>query len=327
MRWISLLLVAGLAAATVGLFIWGRQMETPLPGTEEVYVTVLPGDTPRAVARKLVEQGVLTEPWSFYVWARAQYKNQTIKTGDYKIVPGDSVKTILAKMQRGEVVLFNITVPEGWTFKQFRQALDASPHIAHHTTNMTDDQIMEELGLPGVHPEGMFYPSTYKASGGQSDLDILRRAHQSLENVLEQAWLDRELGHPLSTAYEMLILASIVEKETGAPDERPEIAAVFLNRLRKGMRLQTDPTVIYGMGEAFDGNIRRADLQTDTPYNTYTRGGLPPSPIALPGAEALRAVARPNRSSALFFVANGNGRHIFSETLAAHNKAVDQFQR
>ena len=230
-------------------------------------------------------------------------------------------------LSRGEFAQGQIRFIEGWTFRQLRAALDAHPALTHETTGWSDAEILKRLGSEERHPEGLFFPDTYQFSAGTSDLTILRQAYNKMQQVLDAAWETRAEDLPVKTKYQGLILASIVEKETGDPSEREMVAAVFINRLRKGMRLQTDPTVIYGLGESFDGNLRKRDLLADQPYNTYTRYGLPPTPIALPGKAAIDATFRPAKTDALYFVAKGDGTHHFSNNLKDHNRAVDQFQR
>jgi len=230
-------------------------------------------------------------------------------------------------MVRGDEVLETVLIIEGWTLRQMRAALAAAPSLKPLTRDMSDAELMAAIGAPGVPAEGRFFPDTYAYSRGVSDLTVLRRAHRALQDRLAQAWAERAPDTPLKSADEALILASIVEKETGLEADRALVAGVFVNRLRIGMLLQTDPTVIYGLGEAFDGNLRRRDLLADTPYNTYTRGGLPPTPIALPGAASLRAAVRPQATDALYFVARGDGSSVFSRHLADHNRAVNQYQR
>jgi UPF0755 protein len=225
------------------------------------------------------------------------------------------------------MVLGKLTIVEGWSFAEMRRAVDAHPDLRHDSAGMPDDALLQAVGAAERHPEGLFFPDTYFFDAGSSDLAIYRRAYGAMKEQVETQWPARAGGLPYRTPYEALTMASIIEKETGAPEERPLIAAVFVNRLRIGMRLQTDPTVIYGIGPRFDGNLRKDDLLSDTPYNTYTRAGLPPTPIALPGAASLRAALNPDKSRALYFVAKGNGRHEFSDNLEAHNRAVFRYQK
>ena len=263
------------------------------------------------------------------VLARLSGRDTQIKAGSYEIEDGITPSALIDKLTRGDVTMQELSIPEGWTFRQFREALDAHAGVMHLTAGLDDATVLSRLALPDgpVHPEGWFFPDTYLFAKGSKDLDILRRAHRTMKKRLAGEWDRRAPGVPYANAYEALIMASIVEKETGQARERPQIAGVFVNRLRRGMLLQTDPTIIYGLGAAFDGNLRKRDLTTDAPYNTYTRAGLPPTPIALPGLAAIQAALKPARTDALFFVARGDGTHEFSATLEAHNRAVNKFQR
>ena len=328
MKWLArlflLALLAGLAAA-LGVAWWLHQ---PLKfAGESVELSVEQGELPRDIAQGWVKAGVQAPPWALYQWFRWSGQAKRIRAGSYEIGSGTTPVTLLDKMVRGDETLATVRLIEGWTFRQFRAELARAEALKPTTASMTDAQLMEALGIPGQPPEGRFYPDTYAYSKGSADLAVLRRAHRAMQQRVEEAWAARAPGLPLRTADEALILASIVEKETGAEAERSRVAAVFVNRLRIGMPLQTDPTVIYGLGEAFDGNLRKRDLLADTPFNTYTRPGLPPTPIAMPGAEALRAVVQPAASKALYFVARGDGSSEFSETLAEHNRAVNKYQR
>ena len=250
-----------------------------------------------------------------------------IRAGSYEIDAGASPRVLLAKMVQGDETLERVRFIEGWTLRQVRAALAKAPHLKPLTATMNDAELMAALGSPGIPAEGRFFPDTYVYSRGVSDLTVLKRAHQALQKRLDEVWAERTPDTPLKSPAELLTLASIVEKETGAAADRGLVAGVFVNRLRIGMPLQTDPTVIYGLGEAFDGNLRKRDLLADGPYNTYTRGGLPPTPISLPGMASLRAVIRPQPTKALYFVARGDGSSVFSENLADHNRAVNQYQR
>jgi UPF0755 protein len=249
-----------------------------------------------------------------------------IQVGDYAIDEGMTPRDLLRKFGTGDVIQQRFTLIEGWSFRTVRDALAANGQLEGETTSLTDAEIMKRLGREGVHPEGRFLPETYLFARGSSDLDILRRALEAMDAALAEAWAGREPHDKITTPDEMLTLASIVEKETGIASERPRIAGLFLRRLEIGMLLQTDPTVIYGLGAGYDGNIRKRDLTTDTPYNTYTRAGLPPTPIAMPGRAALEAVAHPEKSDALYFVATGDGGHVFAGTLAEHNANVRKYQ-
>ena len=250
-----------------------------------------------------------------------------LKVGEYALEPRLTPRDLLQRMRDGRVLQYRVTLVEGWNFRQLRAALAAAQPLEHEAGDLDDAQLMAALGHPGQHPEGRFLPETYLYQRGDSDLDVLRRAHAAMEQALAQAWAARAPDVPLKSADEALVLASIVEKETGQARERPQIAGVFARRLRKGMLLQTDPTVIYGMGSSYAGNIRRRDLTTDTPYNTYTRTGLPPTPIAMPGRAALQAAVAPAPGDALYFVSRNDGSHVFSATYAEHNAAVDCHQR
>ncbi len=251
---------------------------------------------------------------------------QRLQVGDYAITSGMTPRILLLRLESGEVIQRKFTIIEGWNFRDLRKALAGDERLTQEGAGLSDAELMARLGRDGVFPEGRFLPETYVHTRGTSDLAILDRAAKAMDEALAQAWESRDAELPLATADELLTLASIVEKETGQARERPLIAGVFVRRMKIGMRLQTDPTVIYGMGSAYDGNIRRTDLQTDTPYNTYTRAGLPPTPIAMPGKDALQAAAHPADGNALYFVARGNGAHYFSATLDEHNAAVRKYQ-
>ncbi len=298
-----------------------------MPLTQPLEFIVEPGSTLTAVSRLLESRGVLEYPRVWATHARLHGFAHSIRAGEYRIEPGATPASVLKQLVQGDVILREVTIVEGSTFRDLRQALASHPEVDHSLAGVSDDEVMKRLGSPGVHPEGQFFPDTYRFARGTRDLELLRMAHTAMQSRLQAAWETRADGLPLETAYEALTLASIVEKETGLVSERPKIAGVFVRRLRTGMRLQSDPTVIYGIGSSYDGNIRRRDLQADSPYNTYTRRGLPPTPIALPGEGALRAATQPDDSGALFFVATGepDGSHYFSKTLAEHNAAVKRF--
>ena len=330
MRWLlrfSLLalLLAGLAAAAA--WWW---LSRPLPlAAATVEVSIEPGLTPRRVAELWVEAGVQAPPRLLYEWFRWSGQSRQIRAGSYEVEAGITPRQLLDKMVRGDQVLETVRFAEGSTFTQLRQVLARAPALKPVTRDLSDAQLMAALGEPTKAPEGRFFPDTYAYSRGVSDLTVLKRAHGAMQRRLVSAWAERASDLPLASMDEALILASIVEKETGREVDRANVASVFANRLRLGMPLQTDPTVIYGLGAAFDGNLRKRDLLADTPYNTYTRRGLPPTPIALPGAASLRAAVQPAKSRALYFVArsDGSGGSVFSDTLADHNRAVNQFQR
>ncbi len=323
--WLALLVaIAGLCAA--GTALWWLNRPLPLV-KERVEVSIEPGQTPREVARAWVDAGVSTHPELLYAWFRLSGDDRAIRAGSFEVEVGITPRGLLDKMVRGDEVLAMVTFVEGWTFAQMREAMARSPYLRHTLAAASDAELMEAIGAPGVHPEGRFFPDTYAFSRGASDQIVLERAYAAMQRRLDAAWAERRADLPLRTPEEALILASIVEKETGLHGERGMVASVFVNRLRIGMPLQTDPTVIYGMGARFDGNLRKRDLQTDTPYNTYLRRGLPPTPIAMPGEASLRAVMQPVQSKAIYFVSRGDGSSEFSETLDAHNRAVDKYQR
>ena len=311
--------VAGLAYAWV---------ERALPlGQAQVELSIEPGTSPREIARLWVEAGVQTSPTLLYEWFRWSGQARRIRAGSYEIGVGTSPRELLEKMVQGDETLEQVRIIEGWTVRQMRAELARAPHLRALTRDWSDEQLMSALGVPGTPAEGRFFPDTYRYSRGVSDLTVLKRAHAAMERRLTTVWQEREADTPLKGPHEALTLASIVEKETGLASDRGLVAGVFVNRLRLGMPLQTDPTVIYGLGEAFDGNLRKRDLLADTPFNTYTRRGLPPTPIALPGLASLRAAVRPQATPALYFVARGDGSSVFSETLEAHNRAVNRYQR
>ncbi|OYD48788.1 aminodeoxychorismate lyase [Acidovorax kalamii] len=296
-------------------------------GPEPLELAIEPGTTPRGVARDVVAAGVKTDARLLYAWFRVSGQDRAIKAGNYEIPPGTTPISLLQKLARGEEALRALTLVEGWNWRQVRQALAKEEQLKRDSATLTDEALMAQLGRPGVAPEGRFFPDTYTYAKGSSDIALLRRAMHAMDRRLEAAWAQRATDTPLKSADEALILASIVEKETGKASDRGQIAGVFVNRLRVGMLLQTDPTVIYGLGEKFDGNLRKRDLQTDTPWNTYTRPGLPPTPIAMPGKAALLAAVQPEATRALYFVAKGDGSSHFSASLEEHNRAVNRYQR
>ncbi|MCH7345313.1 endolytic transglycosylase MltG [Pelomonas sp. CA6] len=321
------LLLGALALATAAAAAWWW-LEKPLAlDKPAVELSIEPGTPPREVAQAWVQAGVQTDARLLYQWFRWSGQAKRIRAGSYEIHAGITARELLDKMVRGDEVLEQLRLIEGWNIRQVRAALAAAPALKQTTAGLSDAQLMALLGAPEQHPEGRFFPDTYAYSRGVSDLTVLKRAYQAMDRRLKAAWAGRAEGLPLRSADEALVLASIVEKETGLPADRGLVASVFVNRLRLGMPLQTDPTVIYGLGESFDGNLRKRDLQTDTIYNTYTRTGLPPTPIAMPGLASLQAALHPAPSKALYFVARGDGSSQFSEDLAAHNRAVNKYQR
>lgn len=285
------------------------------------------GSSLKGMARDLRKAGLLQQDWAFVWLVRLLGKSSEIQAGSYALTQPVSPLELTRIITQGEVSLRQVSIIEGWTFREMRAALNANPDITHDTLNLSDAEILQRIGAPESYPDGLFFPDTYNFAAGSSDLTILRRAYQAMQQRLQEAWDTRKPGLPLETPYQALILASIVEKETGTPGDRPMIAGVFVNRLRRGMLLQTDPAVIYGLGQSFDGNLRKKDLLTDNPYNTYIRPGLTPTPIALPGAAALQAALHPAQTDALYFVARGDGSSHFSGTLAEHNRAVNQYQK
>ena len=328
MRLLRFVLLATLltAAAVAGAAAWWLNKPLEL-ASDAVEVSIAAGMAPREIAHSWVKAGVQTSPVLLYQWFRWSGESRKIRAGTYRIDRSMTPMALLDAMVRGVSVTASVRLLEGWTFRQFREELAKAEALKNTTEGMSDAQIMEAIGVPGTVPEGRFYPDTYSYEKGSTDLEVLKRAYQVMQARLNEAWAERVSDTPLRSADDMLTLASIVEKETGAASDRGQVAGVFINRLRIGMLLQTDPTVIYGLGSAFDGNLRKRDLQTDTPYNTYTRAGLPPTPIAMPGKASLLAAARPDRTKAIYFVARGDGSSEFSESLAEHNRAVNKYQR
>ncbi len=286
-----------------------------------------PGNSPREVAAVVARSGVDVPPPLLYWWFRLSGQARQIRAGSYELQGEISPRSLLQKIVQGDEASRSVTLVEGWNFRQVRDALKRAENLKPEAAAMSDAQLMQQLGRPGLAPEGRFFPDTYTYSKGASDLAVLQRALRAMDARLATVWAQRNTQVPLQNADQALILASIIEKETGRTSDQPQISAVFNNRLLIGMRLQTDPSVIYGLGASFDGNLRKADLQADTPFNTYTRSGLPPTPIAMPGRQALHAAVHPAPSRALYFVARGDGSSVFSDTLDAHNRAVNQFQR
>ena len=318
-----------LALALGGAAVWWVHAPMPLAagGAQALELEIEPGTSPKAVARSVQMAGVGVDARLLYAWFRVSGLDRRIKAGNYEIPPGTTPYTLLQKLVQGEESLQVLTLVEGWNFRQVRAALAREDGIKHDSAALSDADLMARLERPGVAPEGRFFPDTYTYAKGSSDLAVLRRALHAMDRRLEAAWSQRASDTPLKSADEALVLASIVEKETGRASDRALIAGVFANRLRIGMLLQTDPTVIYGLGDKFDGNLRKRDLQTDTPWNTYTRSGLPPTPIAMPGKAALLAAVQPEPTKALYFVAKGDGTSHFSASLGEHNRAVNRYQR
>jgi len=322
------LLLSLLAALLLLLAAGAWWLHQPMALSQPVVdVSIEPGSTPKEVARAWVVAGVQASPTLIFQWFRLSGQSRQIRAGSYELTVGATPRDLLRMMVRGDERLSVVKLIEGWTFTRFRVELAQAEGLKATTAGMSDSEIMAQLGAPGLAPEGQFFPDSYSYAKGSSDVAVMRRAFAAMQKQLNAAWQEKQPDSTLRTPQEALILASIVEKETGRESDRPMIAGVFNNRLRVGMPLQTDPTVIYGLGDQFDGNLRRSHLQTDTPFNTYTRTGLPPTPIAMPGKAALLAAVRPADTKALYFVARGDGSSAFSATLAEHNRAVNQYQR
>ena len=322
---ILLVLILAFLAAIAGAG-WFTVHHLPMQNVPTAF-SVPPGASLRAAAQVIEAAGIDLPAWQLELLGRVLGRSSKIKAGSYEVGQGLTTLGLLDKLTRGDVTQGEVVLVEGKTFRQFRASLNEHPDLAHDSLKLSDVQILTRLGAPESHPEGLFFPDTYLFNKGSSDFEVLRRAYKAMQSRLAAAWETRDSTLPLKTAYELLILASIVEKETGLPADRPQIAAVFANRLRRGMLLQTDPTVIYGLGERFDGNLRKIDLQTDTLWNTYTRPGLPPTPIAMPGLASLQAAAKPPPSDMLYFVARGDGSSKFSTSLEQHNSAVAKYQK
>lgn len=321
------LAAVALIAASVALYLAYGWLYSPLSVGEDGYVyTVEKGGSLSQLSRDLQRDGILEHPRLLSLYARLSSQD-AIKAGEYRLTPGETPASLIAKLERGEVITYRATLVEGWTFRDALLYLQARPKIKVVLDDSdTLETFLAGLELPNNHPEGWFFPDTYQYVAGNSDRDVLLQAHARMRDVLATEWANRAGALPYENSYEALIMASIVERETGAPSERGQIAGVFVRRLEKNMRLQTDPTVIYGLADNYDGNIRRQDLAQETPYNTYRINGLPPTPIALPGQEAVRAALHPEEGESLYFVAKGDGRHQFSATLEEHNRAVQEFQ-
>ena len=324
-RTVFVVLVLAAAAVASGAAWWlNRPMSL---SADSVELSIELGTSPREIAQAWVQAGVQESPEFLYQWFRWSGESRKIRAGSYEVGRGVTPTQLLNKMVRGDQTLAVVRLIEGWTFRQFRAELAKAEALKPITAAMTDAELMQAIGAPGVLPEGRFHPDTYAYSKGSSDVAVLKRAYRAMTRRIEAAWLERRPDSPLRSADDALVLASIIEKETGIASDRGKVAGVFINRLRIGMPLQTDPTVIYGLGAGFDGNLHKRDLLADTPFNTYTRNGLPPTPIAMPGKAALLAAVRPDPTKALYFVARGDGSSEFSSTLAEHNRAVNKYQR
>ena len=314
-----------IGAVAIGYYVYIDALSKPLQ-QRQLTLEIPKGVGDAWLARHLEEQGIIESRYVYRIYKWLNNKDQTIKPGEYTLVDVDDIPGLAQKVISGSVIQYAITLVEGKTFKEYRKQLGAQTGLVSEIADLTDKQIMRKIGAPGRHPEGLFAPQTYFYERGDSDLDLLKQAYERMQTVSSEAWETRDASSKLQSQYELIIMASIIEKETGAAHERETISGVFNNRLNVGMRLQTDPTVIYGMGESYKGNIRRKDLRTDTPYNTYTRHGLPPTPIAMPGEAAVKAAANPATTDAIFFVGRGDGTHKFSKTLKEHNAAVVKYQ-
>jgi len=310
---------------------WGwldyqNSLATPIT-KETVLFEIKRGDSFNRITDNLISHKIDISPWWFKLYAYQNNYTQQLKAGEYLIKPDLKVNEILSLFVNGKAKQYSITFPEGWTFKQILQKLAQHEKIKPTLNGLSDKAILNKIDNQEKHPEGLFFPDTYHFHKNTTDLSLLKRAYIKMQQILKEQWQTKATGLPIKTPYEALILASIVEKETGKPSERQTIAGVFSRRLLKGMKLQTDPTVIYGMGDTYKGDIRFKDLRTPTPYNTYTINGLPPTPIAMPGKEAIYAALHPEAGKSLFFVSRGDGSHVFSESLKAHNNAVNKYQR
>ncbi|WP_339543206.1 endolytic transglycosylase MltG [Pseudomonas sp. JAI120] len=329
-RKLVVLLLIGLfsAALLLGFSAWkyDAALKQPLNLTQEQLLDVPAGATPTGTFNRLEADGVLDGAFWLRLYWRFNLDGQPLHSGEYRMTPGMTAEGLIGLWQRGEVVQYSLTLVEGWNFRQVRSALAKHEKIVQTLSGLSDSEVMDKLGHPGVFPEGRFFPDTYRFVRGMTDVEFLKKAYNRLDDVLAQEWSKRAADAPYTDPYQALIMASLVEKETGVPEERGQIAGVFVRRLKIGMLLQTDPTVIYGLGERYNGKLTRAHLKEANPYNTYMVAGLPPTPIAMVGREAIHAALNPVPGSSLYFVARGDGSHIFSDDLGAHNAAVREFQ-
>jgi UPF0755 protein len=324
---ISLLFIALIALATAFAYWAFQPMVSAGSEFKSIDFSIKAGSAVRSASRQMRDGGVPIEPFMFEILARVNGKANKLKAGTFEFEISDTPMVLLGKVVNGEFSHASLAIIEGWSFQQMRNAIDAHPGIKHDSLGLSGKELMNKINPDYQSPEGLFFPDTYLFAKGSSDLLIYQQAHQSMLKHIDDAWQAKAANLPYKTAYEALIMASIIEKETGRSSERSLIASVFINRLKIGMLLQTDPTVIYGMGESYKGKIRKVDLLTDTPFNTYTRAGLPPTPIALPGIASLSAALNPEKSTALYFVARGDGTSQFSDNLTEHNRAVNKYQR
>jgi UPF0755 protein len=320
---VALLVVLGFAGY---LTYWSYQ---PITESDKLPIefSIKSGSTAKATAQQITNAGIPVDPYLFRILARTSGKANKMKAGNYELKPGTTPRQLLSQLVRGEFAQESLAVIEGWTFKQMRNAINTHPALKHDTAMMSDKELLAKITSDFKSPEGLFFPDTYMFATGASDLQIYRQAHATMLKQLDKVWVSRNIALPYKVPYDVLIMASIIEKETGQARDRTMVAAVFVNRLKIGMLLQTDPTVIYGMGDKYKGKIHRKDLETDTPYNTYTRAGLPPTPIALPGAASLEAAVNPAQTDVLYFVSRNDGSSHFSSNLKDHNNAVNKYQR
>jgi UPF0755 protein len=324
---LSLALLIALLAAGGGAWLHWHWTRDALPiGSQPVDIEIMPGESLRHMAQDFADKGILQHAWDLTLYARLERAAGGMRAGEYQIEPGTTVAGLLDLLRSGKVVMHSVTLVDGWTFKQVLAAVETEPNLTHSLAGLDRKAQDQKLGFESASPEGELLPDTYQFPRGTSDVAFLRRAHEAQQQFLESEWKARPDGLPYKAPYDALIMASIVEKETGQPSERGKIAGVFVRRLQKGMKLQTDPAVIYGLGDSYNGNITWADLKKDTPYNTYTRFGLPPTPICMPGRAALDAALHPEPGNALYFVAKGDGTHQFSATLKEQNAAVAKYQ-
>ncbi len=322
-RWFVLVVITSIGLGSWLVYYAFKPLKLQ-PKSQEI--TITPNSGLKSIANQLVSQGVISEPWRFIVLAKLLNKEQFLQAGSYTLNKNVNPYYLLLSLNHGRTTQGSITLIEGRTFLQLRQKLAKNDAVKQTITNLSDAEIMRLIGANERAPEGLFFPDTYYFNRGTADIVLLKRSYNAMHTKLNKAWLNRSTNLPYKNSYQALIMASIVEKETGKASERPMIAGVFINRLAIGMRLQTDPTVIYGIGLQFDGNIRKKDLSADTPYNTYTRNGLPPTPIAMPGLAAIEAALHPEKTKALYFVGKGDGSHTFSNNLVDHNRAVVRYQ-
>lgn len=322
------LVLIGAAGAVGGYYYWQSRLEAPLALDEPMLYQVPAGAGFNQVVAQLESQGVVEDAWAFQLLAKVEPDRvPRLRTGEYQLLPAMSGLEMMALLGSDNVVTYPLTIPEGWSFKQMRELLNTAPKLNHRTAELSDAEVMTLLDREDTFPEGWFFPDTYRYHLGMSDVDILRQSLARMERILQEVWAERADDLTIDSAYEALIMASLIERETGAPEERREIAGVFKRRMEQGMRLQTDPTIIYGMGERYEGRISHADIREATPYNTYVIDGMPPTPIAMPGRASLEAAVNPLPGESLYFVARGDGTHHFSSSLREHNNAVNRYIR